>query len=161
MLFFCITDLAKVDTMYLNSLQFFARLFEQVLQDKESPRSSVPVKRVEQLVERLTDVAFQSVCRGLFEKDKLLFAFLVALRLSERSRVALPHEIGLLLRGAGVTDRKGYPAPPTVLVAAARAEEDDDVEVSPTHAGASPRMREVPAVNSAAWDLLIQLERQS
>lgn len=35
--------------------------------------------RIEMLIDSITKNIFQNVCRGLFEKDKLIFSFLIAI----------------------------------------------------------------------------------
>jgi dynein heavy chain len=52
-----------------------------------------------------TTVIFANVCRGLFEKDKDLFAFILASSILRESGAISPAEWSLFLVGVGVAPR--------------------------------------------------------
>eukprot|EP00644_Phytophthora_capsici_P009072 jgi/Phyca11/526027/estExt2_fgenesh1_pm.C_PHYCAscaffold_60111 len=78
-LFFCIADLTVIDPMYQYALEWFINLFVFSISRAES--SSVLATRLENLNDAFTFILYQNVCRSLFEKDKLLFAFLLAIKI--------------------------------------------------------------------------------
>ena len=83
LLFFCILDLCTIDPMYQYSLEFFSRLFNRRLDKSE--KSSELDKRLEILIKDVTESFFTNICRGLFERDKLLYAFLNASSIKRRA----------------------------------------------------------------------------
>ncbi|KAA0175572.1 hypothetical protein FNF27_02982 [Cafeteria roenbergensis] len=137
LLYFAVADLSKADPMYQYSLPFFSSLFRGVLADPEVAHKGTPAdmapQRVAALVDALMSSVYKSVCRGLFDRDKTLFAFLVCVRQLEARGLASADSLSLLLRGAGVADREDWPALPGTKdalaeVEARRAENDDGEE---------------------------------
>lgn len=104
-LYFVIADLALIDPMYQYSLEFFSKLFNRRL-DKSEKNSNLE-SRLEILLSDVTESFFINICRGLFEKDKLLYAFLNASSIARRAgRVAID-EWNFFLRGSP-TDFSSY-----------------------------------------------------
>jgi dynein heavy chain len=78
-IYFVVANLALVDPMYQYSLQFYKELFNQRLQKTE--KKDVLEERLQLLIDDITKSIYTNVCRGLFEKDKLLYAFMVAAKI--------------------------------------------------------------------------------
>ena len=97
LLFFCIADLANVDPMYQYSLAWFVGLFLQSI--ATSPTADTVVARLKILKDAFTYLLYQSVCRSLFEKDKLTFSFLICIKIMEGEESVPPDELRFLLTG--------------------------------------------------------------
>jgi dynein heavy chain len=97
-LYFVIADLALIDPMYQYSLEFFARLFNRRLDKSE--KSDKLEDRLNILIIDLTESFFGNICRGLFERDKLLYAFLNASSILKRSEEITVDEWNFFLRGS-------------------------------------------------------------
>lgn len=104
-LYFVIADLAMIDPMYQYSLEFFSRLFNRRLDKSE--KSDQLDKRLNILINDITESFFINICRGLFERDKLLYSFLNASSILRRSGAIGVDEWNFFLRGS-VTDFSSY-----------------------------------------------------
>lgn len=80
-LFFCITELANIDPMYQYSLAWFMNLF--IMTILKAPKSSVFEERLEHLNSFFTKSIYENVCRSLFEKDKLVFSFVMCIGIAK------------------------------------------------------------------------------
>lgn len=83
-LFFCISELANIDPMYQYSLNWFLNLF--IMTILKAPQSNVLQERLQNLNSFFTTSIYENVCRSLFEKDKLVFSFVMCLGIM-RSKV--------------------------------------------------------------------------
>ncbi|XP_076627799.1 dynein axonemal heavy chain 1 [Colletes latitarsis] len=78
-LFFCLSDLQYVDTMYQYSLEWFVEIFNNSILATE--KSDDIELRVAGINHQFMFSLFSNVCRSLFERHKLHFAFLVCARI--------------------------------------------------------------------------------
>lgn len=110
-LFFCVQDLGFIDPMYQYSLPFFINLFEMAIQQAE--KSDVIEERLKHLDNQFLESLFKNICISVFEKDKMIFSFMLCLKLLELSKELDQSELKFLLTG-GVSLGEDYghePAP--------------------------------------------------
>ena len=108
-LFFCITELSIVDPMYQYSLGWFINLFSNAI--RLSEKSGDVEQRVQYINEYFTYSLFTNVCRSLFEKHKLLFSFLLTVRILMDTGHIDMSDWRFLLAGGSVTKQLQNPAP--------------------------------------------------
>lgn len=112
-LFFCISDLTNIDPMYQYSLTWFLHLYVMAIANSE--KSTDLQIRMENLNTYLTVSIYRNVCRSLFEKDKLIFSFVLCAGLL-RAAHKLEEELWIFLLTGGVALDNPYPNPdPTWL----------------------------------------------
>ncbi|XP_050390512.1 dynein axonemal heavy chain 1 [Patella vulgata] len=78
-LFFCVADMANIDPMYQYSLEWFINIYLNGIANAE--RADNITLRIENINKFFTFSLYSNVCRSLFEKHKLLFAFLLSSRI--------------------------------------------------------------------------------
>lgn len=109
-LFFCISELAQIDPMYQYSLAWFLNLF--VMTILKAPKSTVLAERLHNLCEFFTKSVYENVCRSLFEKDKLVFSFVMCLGIMKsKGRIDDSLLIFFLTGGVGLDNPHPNPAP--------------------------------------------------
>jgi len=116
-LYFVIADLAGIDPMYQYSLAYIKRLFNKAIE--MSPKSKVLEERLDILIDNITRMIYTNVSRGLFEKDKIIFSFLIITSINRNSKKVNEVHWNILLRGAGPIapeDLKNRPENPDVKV---------------------------------------------
>ena len=94
-LFFCVMDLANVGPMYQFSLDWFVALYRKAIDVESATKNS----KVDDISRTFLSLLFSSVCASLFEKDKLLFAFLIFMKLQTISHLTTHSELRTLLVG--------------------------------------------------------------
>jgi len=106
-IYFVIADLAMADPMYQYSLSYFRDLFNRCIEQSEKAESIE--ERLEILSENITFWVYLNICRGLFEKHKLTFAFLIAANIALDNGEINRGEWLLFLRGAGMMNPDEVP----------------------------------------------------
>ncbi|KAH8072852.1 dynein light chain binding protein [Aureococcus anophagefferens] len=109
-IYFVISDLGTIDPMYQYSLQYYQVIFNKCLQDAEASKDQE--KRLGILIEYSTVVIYDNICRGLFEKDKVLYSALLAFSILRHASKIPGDEWNLFIRGPGVPDRASQPKNP-------------------------------------------------
>ncbi|DBA03213.1 TPA: hypothetical protein N0F65_003933 [Lagenidium giganteum] len=95
-LYFGIVDFSVVNAMYQTSLDQFLVLFRKAIDISE--RSSLASKRVSNIIDTLTYIVYRYVNRGLYEKDKLSFLLMTALKILVTADCINPSDITLFLK---------------------------------------------------------------
>lgn len=109
-LFFCVADMAAIDPMYQYSLTYFVALFLRSIET--SPKSSDLATRLKNMTDHFTFFLFVNVCRSLFAKDKLLFAFTLSTKLAlSRGVLGADELLFLLTGGIAMESAHANPAP--------------------------------------------------
>lgn len=83
--------------MYQYSLQWFANLFSSAIEN--SQKSNVEQTRIKNLNDFFTHSLYENVCRSLFEKDKLLFSFVLTIKILYGDNAMDPEEMRYFLAG--------------------------------------------------------------
>ncbi|XP_045539469.1 dynein axonemal heavy chain 1 [Papilio machaon] len=108
-LFFCLSGMANVDPMYQYSLEWFVKLFIRSMAETEIVEDIM--ERVDIIIEHFTFLLYQNVCRSLFERHKLLFAFLLAARINLDKGIIKMNEYNFLLIGGKIEEEMENPEP--------------------------------------------------
>lgn len=109
-LFFVIKDLSLIDPMYQYSLQYISKLFNVAMVNTK--KADDFEQRIINLIDTITKTIYTNVTRGLFEKDKLIFSFLITTSINKHAKILDEQLWGIFLRGAGVFDKSKQPANP-------------------------------------------------
>ena len=75
-MFFVISELSKIDPMYQFSLNYFNNLFKNIISSTQTEG-----ERIKVLTDNLTTTIFLIICRGLFNKHKQIFSFILAVEI--------------------------------------------------------------------------------
>eukprot|EP00762_Andalucia_godoyi_P004467 ANDGO_08124.mRNA.1 Dynein gamma chain len=101
-LYFVLTELSLVNVMYQISLELFLQLFDQAIDTAD--KSPFAAKRIENIISNSTFSIFKYVQRGLYEKDKLMYSLLLALKIDLVAGKISSVEFNTLLRGGAAVD---------------------------------------------------------
>lgn len=93
-MFFCVADMASVEPMYQFSLDWYIDLTQKAMKKDKVKEKEL---RGEQISKSFVDMLFNRVSRSLFEKDKLLFSFLLYSRILLCDKATTQDEIRKLL----------------------------------------------------------------
>uniref|UniRef100_A0A1A8GI94 Dynein, axonemal, heavy chain 10 n=1 Tax=Nothobranchius korthausae TaxID=1143690 RepID=A0A1A8GI94_9TELE len=108
-LFFALTDMALVNSMYQYSLETYLQVFDLSLR-RSLPHSSLD-QRLENIINTLTDDVYNYVCTGLFEKHKLLFSFNMTVKIEQAEGRAPQEELEFLIKGNLSLERSTHKKP--------------------------------------------------
>ena len=108
-MYFVVADLGLIDPMYQFSLRYFTQLFNQTIET--SQKSNVLEARLEILLAQTTLAVYTNVSRGLFEKDKLVFSFMLCAEILKLNNLIQNSDWNYFLRGAPGMDKKRPPKP--------------------------------------------------
>jgi dynein heavy chain, axonemal len=111
-MYFVVADLGLIDSMYQFSLRYFTQLFNLTIQN--STKSNDLEKRLQILLAETTVAIYTNVSRGLFEKDKLVFSFMLCAEILKLNGKITNNEWIFFLRGAPGSMDKKKPAKPNL-----------------------------------------------
>ena len=94
--------------MYQYSLGWFLNLFIQTI--LKSPKSDDLETRLKSLIDFFTKAIYENVCRSLFEKDKLVFSFVLCIGILKAKGIIQDDELSFFLTG-GVALENPYQNP--------------------------------------------------
>ncbi|XP_024516360.1 LOW QUALITY PROTEIN: dynein heavy chain 6, axonemal, partial [Selaginella moellendorffii] len=113
-LYFVISDLALIDSMYQYSLSFFSQLFNRCI-DISEKADELDI-RLGILIKFITEFLYANVSRGLFEEHKVTFSFLICTSILRYEGEISPPEWSFFLRGASSLPKMKPPNPaPDIL----------------------------------------------
>ncbi|KAL0210609.1 hypothetical protein RCL1_005045 [Eukaryota sp. TZLM3-RCL] len=101
-LYFCVIDIANIDPMYQYSLQWYLTLFVQGIRNAD--KNDDLLIRLDNLNNFLTYSLYENICRSLFERHKLLFSFLMTIRIQQKSKLIDPFEWRFLISGGSLAN---------------------------------------------------------
>ena len=101
-LFFAISDLGNVEPTYQYALNWFNNLFTRCILEAE-PSDDLET-RLKSLIDYFTYALYCNICRSLLEKDKLLFSFLLTVRILMAEEKINSDEWYFLLTGGLAAD---------------------------------------------------------
>ncbi len=96
-LYFSIVETSQINCMYQTSLQQFLALFLRSMLESEPAR--IASKRVANISEYLTYLAYRYINRGLYEEHKLTFVFIITLKVLVVKGTISQSDVALLLQG--------------------------------------------------------------
>ncbi|XP_014779882.1 dynein axonemal heavy chain 10 isoform X2 [Octopus bimaculoides] len=96
-LFFVLAEMSVIDNMYQYSLSAYLHVFKHSL--KKSMPDAVLIKRLNNIMNTLTQNIYDYGCTGIFEKHKLLFAFQITIKLEQDLSKIHQEELEFFLKG--------------------------------------------------------------
>ncbi|XP_076764569.1 dynein heavy chain at 16F [Xylocopa sonorina] len=109
-LYFVVANLANIDPMYQFSLKYFNQIFNTVIESTE--QEDVLHRRLQMLLNEITLAIYTNVSRGLFEKHKLVFSFMLNVAIYMNQQIISKAQWNFMLRGPtqiAVDDIPNYP----------------------------------------------------
>ncbi|XP_049813740.1 dynein axonemal heavy chain 6 [Schistocerca nitens] len=111
-LYFVVAQLAEIDPMYQYSLRYFNQVFNTVIETSE--KSDILDVRLMTLLAAITLAVYTNVSRGLFERHKLVFSFLLCINILKHAGEITEAQWGFLLRGPIKLKKEEKPDIPTL-----------------------------------------------
>ena len=96
-LFFVLSGLSMVSSMYQYALASFLEVFKKSL--SLAPYDGVLAKRLKNIIDTLTTQVYNYTCMGLFEKHKLMFAFQMCISIMQGEDQLDYNLLNFVLRG--------------------------------------------------------------
>ena len=99
-LYFVVLDLSLIEPTYQWSLESYIILFER------SIREAIPGKdnRCKNIIDKFQISLYESICRALLEKDKLIFSFTLCLKIMQSENKITNQEVRFTMVGGTYSD---------------------------------------------------------
>lgn len=103
-LFFTISDLSNMEPVYQYSLNWFRNIFDIVIKEVQLMNIQDKNKKNTSLKDEFTGLLYDKVCLSLFEKDKLVFSFMLFMKIhmipmKDEEKLTYNKEIRYLVTG--------------------------------------------------------------
>lgn len=98
-LFFVLIQIMNVNSMYQYSLKFFKNIFLRAMKRGESIEKGKKNERKNFFMREFTIMLYENICRSLFEADKLLFSFLICLKIMDEQEILNHAEARFIMQG--------------------------------------------------------------
>ncbi|XP_046331899.2 dynein axonemal heavy chain 6-like [Haliotis rufescens] len=108
-MYFVVADMGNVDPMYQFSLKYFKQLFNATIESSE--KSDNLDTRLAICLDQTTMCIYKNVARALFEKEKLVFSFMLCGEILKTAKFISVAGWNFFLRGAAGMDRQRPPKP--------------------------------------------------
>uniref|UniRef100_A0A1I8PAD1 Dynein-1, subspecies f n=1 Tax=Stomoxys calcitrans TaxID=35570 RepID=A0A1I8PAD1_STOCA len=108
-LFFALSDMSTVNTMYQYALAAYLHVFSRSL--RQSFMDFDLSKRLKNIIKTLTENVYSYGCTGIFERHKLLFSFQIATKLAQRDGHLSQAELDFFIKGSVALTKSERPCP--------------------------------------------------
>lgn len=109
-LYFVVASMSLVDPMYEYSLKYYKEIFQMTVESSE--KSNDLETRLGILMDECTAAVYKNVARGLFERHKISFSFLMCIEIEKLAGRVTIQDFDLVLRGISINPDKIYPERP-------------------------------------------------
>jgi hypothetical protein len=109
-LFFAVRDMSGVDSMYQYSLHYVIKIFKSAI--RRSEQCKLISDRLDLLITNISTEIYKNISRGLFERHKLIFSFLMSCRIGLADHQISESSWEMLLRGTTSFGRGTNPSNP-------------------------------------------------
>ena len=86
LLYFVIRQLPNIDPLYEFSLDYIIAFYIKKIKNFEEHKNNIGL-RVLKLKKILTELVFKDICRGIFEKDKLMYSFMISVKIQMKNKL--------------------------------------------------------------------------
>jgi len=101
-IYFLICDMSLVNVMYQTSLRQFLDLFNKAMED--AAQAATTSLRIKNIIEEVTYLTFFYMCRGIFERHKLIYTLMLTLKIQIKNGDLSAVEFQTLLKGGAALD---------------------------------------------------------